>query len=52
MKKHMTCPLCRYGFLIYENSNVHMWVCDMCPFIGFEFYGRKDIENLSKRLKK
>jgi len=45
------CPLCREGGLKYHFADVHYWVCEVCPFIGFEFYEKKDIINLSKAIK-
>ncbi len=44
------CPLCEKGNLKYHFAKVHYWICEDCPFIGFEFYTKKDITNLAKYL--
>lgn len=49
--KIMFCPMCEEGYLVYCYAGVHYWVCDGCPFIGFEFYTKKDITNLAKAIK-
>lgn len=46
----ITCPLCG-GNMIYKKCNsTHIWKCQDCPAILFEYYGIKDIKNLKREL--
>lgn len=46
----ITCPLCG-GNMIYKKCNsTHIWKCQDCPAILFEYYGIKDIKNLKGEL--
>lgn len=47
--KPIKCPLCK-GLLIYGVKDVHYWVCEDCPFVGFELYDTKDVLRLKKAL--
>lgn len=42
------CPLCKKGQLKYLFAKVHAWICEECPFVGFEYYSNKEIINLRK----
>lgn len=42
------CPLCQSYAVFYHNENdTHLWVCDVCPYIGMEYYIPDDITNLN-----
>jgi len=49
------CPLCE-GVLVWNPTNpvykkseetTHVYTCAMCPFIGFEYYSKKNTDELS-----
>lgn len=54
-KTHITCPLCNeqatYKQLGTEKTGLsHMWKCEVCPFIGMEFYSDLDAYFVSREL--
>lgn len=51
--KTFICPLCGeavpYSQAVGE-SVTHVWKCQACPFVGFEFYKAEDYRNLASSL--
>lgn len=35
----------------YQGGKVHIWTCDMCPAITFEYWEQEDAENIAAELK-
>jgi C4-type Zn-finger protein len=58
MKEIIQCPLCSeniyceamYGNILENKEFTYAWICQHCPFVSFEFYKNKDIDNLIARL--
>lgn len=52
MKKQNTifCPLCSSKIRHKKFKSTHMWICKECPFVGFEFYEYKNLQDLYKKL--
>lgn len=47
------CPLCGSDEVRHEMVNATpIWICDPCPFIGFEFVHSIDAKNVLDRLTK
>ena len=47
----MVCPMCEVGYMIHEEyKGTHIYYCEHCPFVGFEYVDHKDLENLTKWL--
>lgn len=44
------CPLCGDRLIHEEHNGTHIYYCEPCPFIGFEYADHKDLENLTKWL--
>jgi ssDNA-binding Zn-finger/Zn-ribbon topoisomerase 1 len=44
------CPLCHVELEYKKINNTHVYVCEECPFVGFEFYFDEDMENLKAYL--
>lgn len=44
------CPLCGEELNYKEYNGTHIYYCEPCPFIGFEYVDHKDLENLTKWL--
>lgn len=49
--KSMVCPMCEEGHLKHKKTGVkekatHVYTCLNCPFVGFEYINKKDIDNL------
>ena len=44
------CPLCGNRLIYEEYNGTHIYYCEPCPFIGFEYVDHKDLENLTKWL--
>jgi len=47
--ERIICPLCGLECPHRERGEVNktnLWICHYCPFIGFEYFSKKDIENL------
>ena len=44
------CPLCGDRLIHEEHNGTHIYYCEPCPFIGFEYVDHKDLENLTKWL--
>lgn len=48
----MVCPMCEETTLKYhEYKGSHIYTCEVCAFIGFEFVENKDVDNLAEFLK-
>ncbi len=52
------CPLCEieleYIFIKkrkYLDHDTHIWKCDECPFIGFEYWHNNNLQDLIKSIK-
>ena len=47
----MVCPMCQESCMTYEEYNgTHIYICEPCPFVGFELVETKDRENMIKWL--
>ena len=47
----MVCPMCQESCMIHEEYNgTHIYICEPCPFVGFELVETKDRENMIKWL--
>lgn len=46
------CPLCGEKLIHEEYKGTHIYYCEPCPFIGFEYVDHKDLENLTKWLER
>ena len=47
------CPVCEDGELVYHKVNdTHIWVCDTCPIIRFEYYEEKNLLDLISYLRR
>ena len=46
------CPLCGERLIHEEYNGTHIYYCEPCPFIGFEYVDHKDLENLTKWLER
>lgn len=45
------CPMCQESYMIHEEYNgTHIYICEPCPFVGFELVETKDRENMIKWL--
>ena len=42
------CPLCGEGVHHEQRNGVDVWVCDECPFYGFEFWTGKEFALLKE----
>ena len=54
--KVMICPMCSYPTLEQplqweQHNNTHIYVCPICPFIGFEFIDITNVDDLKDYLK-
>ena len=49
--KHDTCPMCDAPFHYKKYRGTHIWICEDCPIVMFEFYGNKDLKHLTTRLR-
>ena len=42
MTNYIKCPLCdskaKYKPIKNKEKTIHRWICDECPFIGYEVY--------------
>jgi DNA-directed RNA polymerase subunit M/transcription elongation factor TFIIS len=59
-----TCPMCGALTLEYKKLKTqgiphskdfdytHIWVCEDCPFVGFEFYVKENAQTLTQYLSK
>lgn len=48
----MVCPMCEETTLKHhECKGSHIYACEFCAFIGFEFVENKDVDNLAEFLK-
>ena len=46
----MNCNMCDGEMIYHEVNGTHVWSCEDCSNVQFEFYNEKDIENLKKYL--
>ena len=44
------CPLCGEELNHKEYNGTHIYYCEPCPFVSFEYINHKDLENLTKWL--
>lgn len=45
------CPLCEAGDVEYRQwLSTHVYVCDECPYVAFEYSGDKEIKELTDYL--
>ena len=49
---NVSCPLCGNRLIYEEYNGTHIYYCEPCPFIGFEYVDHKDLENLTKWLER
>lgn len=50
--KEMLCPMCLEGKLEWKPvNNTHIYICDVCPFIAFEYIDNQNLEDLTRYLK-
>lgn len=49
MTEHIKCPLCE-ATAVYKGKELHYWVCEACPFVAFEYYDKRDTDELSSVL--
>lgn len=40
-------PLCKGEMVYGNNKKTHIWVCEECPAVIFEYWTNEDIENLA-----
>jgi uncharacterized Zn finger protein len=54
MSEKINCPLCgeEIKHSITKDKKTHLWICKICPFVGFEYYTDKDIKRIRERLNK
>lgn len=50
------CPLCEEKLFHIEKAHAkanstHIYKCEACPFIGFEYYNKKDLEALTNSIR-
>lgn len=50
MIKKINCPCCGGILRHKDKDNTHIWSCEDCPVVMFEYYSSKDIKNVSKYL--
>ena len=61
--KKTKCPLCEEQSVMYTKikltkpqsehtgrTHTHIWICEDCPYVAFEFYDSVDVMLLVKRL--
>lgn len=49
MAKRIKCPLCEAESLKYiPYGGTHIWTCEDCPAILFEYWSPSDLEGLTK----
>lgn len=51
MEPTIICPLCGVTVIHQKHGAIiktHIWSCRECPFIGFEYYSKKDTDNLAE----
>lgn len=50
-KADFNCPLCGSNEVSHEQvGETHIYVCDPCPFVGFEFHNEGNLKDLTTRL--
>lgn len=51
-KETLICPLCEDETLVYRSEEAtHVWICEICPAILFEYWFDEDIKGLEKTIK-
>lgn len=50
MNEKTTCPLCNGEMRYKKHNNTHIWVCEECPNVMFEYYDNENIADLSEFL--
>lgn len=46
------CPLCGEPIEHHNHKKADLWACNSCPFVGFEFYGNDNLQDLINYLNK
>lgn len=46
----VTCPLCGANMTYKHANNTHVWACEACPAVLFEYYDDKNINDLKENL--
>jgi len=52
MQEFIICPICDEQIRPIIKDGTAIWSCPVCPFIGFEFYGEIDLQNLTSYINK
>ena len=47
-KMKITCPLCKSKAPYKKINNTHIWICETCPFIWFEYFDKKNLKDINK----
>lgn len=50
-RQGLTCPCCEAFAPHQQHKSVHYWLCEACPFIAFEYWGRNDVRDFIDLLK-
>lgn len=50
--RKLKCPLCEGTMKYVKEGTTHIWKCDDCPAILFEYITKKDTENLDRHLER
>lgn len=50
-KNNIECPLCKEPIEVKCKNLSYFWICDSCPFVGFEYFGIKNINDLEQILR-
>lgn len=45
-----SCPLCGEYVEAKRIVNTYIWICEACPFVGFEYYTKEDTKAMSDYL--
>lgn len=48
---YVTCPLCEENMRHHMHNGTHIWVCETCPHISFEYNNDMDLYNLQEFIK-
>ena len=48
---YVTCPLCEENMRHHIHNGTHIWVCEICPHISFEYNNDMDLYNLQDFIK-
>lgn len=49
----MTCPMCKENKMYCKTyKGTYIYICEPCPFVGFEYIDKKDVKNMIEWLEK